>query len=339
MSVNDLSGQFALDLQGLQRLRQSARQDPAAGLGEASRQFEAVLLQMMLKSMREAGPQSGLLDSQQSRLYTEMLDQQWAQTLAGQGLGLAEQIAGQLRSQAGIAAPAHDAGLIAGIPRGTPRPLYGALQLEPAAAAPAGAAAAERPLARLETVSRPSPVAQRSLAAAEIGQPEQARGEGGGHVATFVARLHEPARAASRASGVPAELILAQAALETGWGRHEIATASGGNSHNLFGIKAGGNWQGPTTEVRTTEYIDGRPVSRIERFRVYESFEAAFTDYARLIGDNPRYAGVVEAPDAAQAARALQRGGYATDPAYADKLIAVMATIAPFDPARQVAQL
>jgi flagellar protein FlgJ len=338
MSVNDLSGQFALDLQGLQRLKQSARQDPASGLGEASRQFEAVLLQMMLKSMREAGPQSGLLDSQQSRLYTEMLDQQWAQTLAGQGLGLAEQIEGQLRGQIPGASRPADGGLIAGIPRGTPRPLYGALQLEPAAA-PAGAAAAERPLSRLETVSRPSPVAQRGLAAAEIGQPAQASGEGGGHVATFVARLQEPARAASRASGVPAELILAQAALETGWGRHEIATASGGNSHNLFGIKAGANWQGPTTEVRTTEYVDGRPVSRIERFRVYESFEAAFTDYARLIGDNPRYAGVVDAPDAAQAARALQRGGYATDPAYADKLIAVMATLAPFDPARQVAQL
>lgn len=342
MSVNDLRGQFALDLQGLQRLKQSARQDPASGLPEASRQFEALFLQMMLKSMREASPQSGLLDSQQSQIYTEMLDQQWAQTLAGQGLGLAEQLTQQLRSQSGLAPAAADSGLIAGIPRGTPRPLYGALQLEAAAAtAPATAPAGDRLAARSAApVSRPTAFGgARPLAGAEAGRAAPERADGSDHVEAFVARLQEPARAASRASGVPAGLILAQAALETGWGRHEIATASGGNSHNLFGIKAGANWQGPTTEVRTTEYIDGRAVSRVERFRVYDSFEAAFTDYARLIGDNPRYAGVVDAPDAAQAARALQRGGYATDPAYADKLIAVMATLAPFDPARQVAQL
>ncbi|MCP1366804.1 glucosaminidase domain-containing protein, partial [Halomonas sp. BBD48] len=118
--------------------------------------------------------------------------------------------------------------------------------------------------------------------------------------------------------------ILAQAALETGWGKHEIPTADGGNSHNLFGIKAGSRWRGETTDITTTEYVNGRPIKQVDRFRVYDSFEDAFTDYARLIGDNPRYAGVVAAPDAASAARALQTAGYATDPAYADKLIAVM---------------
>ncbi|MCQ4347298.1 flagellar assembly peptidoglycan hydrolase FlgJ [Pseudomonas stutzeri] len=337
MSVADLGSQFALDLQGLQRLKQSARHDPQQGLGEASRQFEALLLQMMLKSMREAGPQSGLLDSQQSRFYTELLDQQWAQQLAGNGLGLAERLALQLASQTGAAAPPTGAasadGLIGGIPRGTPRPLYGALRID----APDGAPAP------LESRARRS---ETQPAASSPGESGRAGGVGrggdaarGGHVESFVARLQEPARAASRASGVPAELILAQAALETGWGRHEIATASGGNSHNLFGIKAGAGWQGPTTEVRTTEYVDGRAVSRIERFRVYDSFEAAFTDYARLIGSNPRYAGVLAAPDAQQAARALQAGGYATDPAYADKLIAVMATIGPVAAPLRLAQL
>ncbi|SFP44104.1 flagellar protein FlgJ [Geopseudomonas sagittaria] len=339
MSVGDLGSQFALDMQGVQRLKQTARQDPDKGLREASKQFEALFLQMMLKSMREASPQSGLLDSEQSRFYTEMLDQQRAQQLAGNGLGLAEQLVQQLRSQPGMADESATGavrdGLIAGIPRGTPRPLYGALQLDPAAAS---APPAQPVVSRFEPISRPATLPRaESVAVDGVG-----RDTGSGrasHVESFVDRLQAPARAASRASGVPAELILAQAALETGWGRHEIATANGGNSHNLFGIKAGANWQGPTTEVRTTEYIDGQAQSRVERFRVYESFEAAFTDYAQLIGNNPRYAGVVSAPDAQQAARALQRGGYATDPAYADKLIAVMATLAPFDPARQVAQL
>ncbi|MBV2132254.1 flagellar assembly peptidoglycan hydrolase FlgJ [Pseudomonas sp. MAP12] len=345
MSVADLGSQFALDLQGVQRLKQTARQDPAAGLRGASKQFEALFLQMMLKSMREASPQSGLLDSQQSRFYTEMLDQQWSQQLAGHGLGLAEQLTQQLQSQAGVAAaavPAAEGALIAGIPRGTPRPLYGALQLDPAAGG--------MPVVESTGSRRSNPLGAGSASAAVVSAvPDgpalvlSASGDMDGgrasHVASFAARLQEPARAASRSSGVPAELILAQAALETGWGRHEIATANGANSHNLFGIKAGSEWQGPTTEVRTTEYVDGQAQSRVERFRVYDSFEAAFTDYARLIVSNPRYAGVVSAPDAQQAARALQRGGYATDPAYADKLIAVMTTLAPFDPSRQVAQL
>jgi len=142
-----------------------------------------------------------------------------------------------------------------------------------------------------------------------------------------VDKLEGPARAASRQTGVPAELILAQAALETGWGRHEIATAEGRNSHNLFGIKAGSRWQGPTTEVVTHEYLNGQRTRMTDTFRVYGSFEESFTDYARLISDNPRYAGVVSAGSAEQAARALQAGGYATDPAYADKLIAVMGTL------------
>ncbi|PMR70508.1 flagellar assembly peptidoglycan hydrolase FlgJ, partial [Halomonas heilongjiangensis] len=145
-------------------------------------------------------------------------------------------------------------------------------------------------------------------------------------------RLSGPARAAGRTTGVPAELILAQAALETGWGRHEIATAEGRNSHNLFGIKAGSGWQGATTEVTTHEYLNGRRTKVTDSFRVYDSFEAAFTDYARLIGDNPRYARVTTAPSAEQAARELQAGGYATDPAYADKLIAVMNTLGPTAP-------
>jgi flagellar protein FlgJ len=149
------------------------------------------------------------------------------------------------------------------------------------------------------------------------------------HVQAFLEPLAEPAQAASRRTGVPAELILAQAALETGWGQYQIVTPEGQNSHNLFGIKAGSQWQGPTTEVTTHEHIEGQRVRLRDRFRVYESFEAAFTDYASLISESPRYAAVTRAPDAEQAARELQAGGYATDPAYADKLIRIMESLGP----------
>ena len=149
------------------------------------------------------------------------------------------------------------------------------------------------------------------------------------HARAFIDRIGAPARAAARASGVPAELIIAQAALETGWGQRRIPAADGRDSHNLFGIKAGAEWNGAVTEVRTHEYIDGKRQVQTARFRVYPSYEQAFTDYARLIARSPRYAAVRSAPDAHAAARALQQGGYATDPAYADKLGAILDRIGP----------
>ena len=159
-----------------------------------------------------------------------------------------------------------------------------------------------------------------------LADPDSAQAE---HIQTFLSQLAAPAQAASQRTGVPAELILAQAALETGWGRHQIVTADGRNSHNLFGIKAGSRWQGPTTAITTHEYIDGQRARVRDSFRVYESYEAAFTDYGRLISGQPRYAAVGTAPSAEQAARELQAGGYATDPAYADKLIKIMGRFGP----------
>jgi len=336
MSVGDLGDRFALDLQGLQRLKQTAREDASAGLKEASQQFEALFLQMMLKSMREASPQSGLLDSDQTRMYTEMMDQQWAQHLSGRGLGLAEQLANQLEMRGRVAAPpASGAGeeLIAGIPRGTPQPLYGSRPVEQIQSKetvpPATTTAWERDSTPLRRARPVVPGAANASARGAVQRPE--------HVSDFLERLREPALAASRASGVPAELILAQAALETGWGRYRITTAGGGDSHNLFGIKAGSQWRGATSAVTTSEYIDGQEQKRVERFRVYGSYTESFADYARLIGSNPRYAGVVAAPNAAQAAHALQRAGYATDPAYADKLVAVMDSIGPLSPEHPLA--
>ncbi len=328
--AGDLGGQFALDLQGLDRLKHSARQDPSGSVKEVGRQFEALFLQMMLKSMRQASPQSGLFSSQQTQFYNGMLDQQWAQQLAGHGLGLAEQLTQQLRQRAGL--PVEAGQSVAEIPHGVPRPLSGGLPLDSGSGSTAagGGVPTPRTLARALALGL---YAQPATTQVPLRSDASTRPQ---HVENFVARLEEPARAASRASGVPAELILAQAALETGWGRNQIPARNGANSHNLFGIKAGAEWSGPTTEVQTTEYVDGQPVQRVESFRVYPSYEAAFNDYARLIVRNPRYAGVVNAPSAQHAAYAMQRSGYATDPAYADKLIGVMRTL---DLRPQVAQL
>lgn len=333
MSLNDMSSQFALDMGGFQRLQHNARVDPEAGVQGAAQQFEALFIQMMVKSMRDATPTSGLLNSRDTDFYQSMLDQQWSQVMASRGIGLADALVEQLQRQGAVGSTAQETdqdiqALIAGIPRGTPRVLDGALQ--PQGKSETGG----RFLSELEAIRQRAPVAEEvaTVANSSRSSAPQAFYDAPDHVQRFMEKLSAPAQAASQASGVPAELILAQAALETGWGRHEIATRQGSNSHNLFGIKAGSHWQGKTTDIVTHEYINGRRTQIVDTFRVYDSFEHAFTDYANLIGNNPRYAGVVQAANAEQAARELQRGGYATDPRYADKLVAIMSTMGPLSP-------
>lgn len=144
----------------------------------------------------------------------------------------------------------------------------------------------------------------------------------------FINRMLPYAKQASEASGVPLQLMMGQAALESGWGSREIRQADGGNSFNLFGIKAGSDWTGDVAEVMTTEYKNGVAHKQIEKFRAYSSYAEAFQDYARLIGSNPRYAAVLQqGDDMAGMAQAVQKAGYATDPNYADKLASVMAKI------------
>jgi len=120
---------------------------------------------------------------------------------------------------------------------------------------------------------------------------------------------------------------VAQAALESGWGQREIPTADGKQSFNLFGIKAGGSWSGPTTDITTTEYTNGVAKKVQASFRVYGSYVEAITDYVKLLTNNPRYAQVTAAGTPEQAAHALQAAGYATDPNYASKLVNVIQKI------------
>jgi peptidoglycan hydrolase FlgJ len=143
----------------------------------------------------------------------------------------------------------------------------------------------------------------------------------------FVARHGDAAAQAERASGIPAAFMVAQAAHETGWGKKEIRMADGSNSFNLFGIKAGADWKGAVARITTTEVVNGEPKKMVQSFRAYASYEESFSDYARLMKTSPRYADVVaNAGDAQRFAQGLQRAGYATDPAYADKLGRVINT-------------
>jgi flagellar protein FlgJ len=160
-----------------------------------------------------------------------------------------------------------------------------------------------------------------------VGTPESVPKIPEKSAAGFVQQHSAAAEAAQAETGIPAAFMVAQAAHETGWGKKEIVGRDGTPSNNLFGIKAGGSWKGPTVEVMTTEFVDGRAQKVMQSFRAYASHAESFADYARLMKDSPRYAGVVSAAaDAKGFAQGLQRAGYATDPAYADKLGRVINT-------------
>lgn len=143
------------------------------------------------------------------------------------------------------------------------------------------------------------------------------------HVQGFIQQHDASAKAASAATGIPASFMVAQAAHESGWGKREITGADGTKSHNIFGIKATPGWTGKTVDVKTTEVINGQAVKVTAKFRAYGSYDEAFKDYARLLSSNDRYAKVVaqaQSGNAAGFARGLQQAGYATDPAYAEKI-------------------
>ncbi|MEW5889699.1 MAG: flagellar assembly peptidoglycan hydrolase FlgJ [Pseudomonadota bacterium] len=286
MTVPSVPGQLAIDATGLEAVKRQAREDPRAALKSAAQQFEAVFLQMVLKAMREATPQSGLTDGEQGRFYMQMLDQQLAQTLAARG---ATGLAALMERQLARGLPEKAGGAIAGIPEFPPMPQV--------------------------------PAQTRPLSPTAVGEKENGAPP---HVREFIDRLWPHALEASRATGIPPHFMIAHAALETGWGRHEPRLADGRPSHNLFGIKAGRGWSGATVEAATTEFENGRAVSRTERFRAYASYGEAFHDYARLLTGSPRYAEVLGSQDPAAFARGLARAGYASDPMYADKLTRVI---------------
>jgi flagellar protein FlgJ len=318
----DLSSRFALDVGSVEALKRQARSDPDKALRSAAAQFEALLMQMMLKSMREAADSTSSTDSQETKTYKSMLDQQLTMAMAKRGIGLSEVMVRQLTPGAAAGASAlDDAGRAAA-------DVTKAIQQ-----ADADGTLLDRVADILRMRPGLNPAATPAIPPTLNDAPGVAPGKADGAPGVsateaareFVGRVWPHALEASRSTGVAPHFILGQAALESGWGRGEIRMTDGSPSHNLFGIKAGGGWQGATAEVMTTEYVNGAPVKTVERFRAYGSYAEAFKDYANLLAANPRYAHVLnERTDPAAFARGLQQAGYATDPGYADKLTRVI---------------
>ncbi len=328
------NARYYTDLAGLGDLRRQARQDPTAARKEVAREFEAMFVQMMLERMREAMPATeDEYLGQGGALYRDLLDKQVAIEISkAGGIGFARQIESALGLRdtslfpAPMEAPGDD------------------LQQSPSLRMPQIPDAAAREWAASQALMR----VQQSL---EVADPFNGRISGtpaatgpfqheeaapgvalvGQPVGPFqspehfVRTLHADARSAAAALGTAPDVLLAQAALETGWGRHLIHGQGGRPSYNLFGIKADARWQGPTVEVTTTEYRHGHAVKEQAKFRAYASYGESFRDYVAFLQGNPRYTKALALSDRPQQfMRALQQAGYATDPQYASKVAAVM---------------
>ena len=278
-----LPDSLALNPKSLDSLRLQAKQDNGKeSVRAAAQQFESYFLQMMLRTMRQTLSQDGPFDSQETRMFSEMFDQQVAQSISqSKGLGLADMLVQQMQ-----------------------------LSLETQ-----GVKVAPRPYDL-------PPVAQPPKAEAAVSSAAASNGDASVKATTprsFVDKLWPHAVDAAAELGVAPHVLLAQAALETGWGKHVLKAADGTDSNNLFNIKAGSRGDGRTVAKEVTEYINGKPVKSVETFRAYDTPAEAFADYASLLSTNPRYAGVLN-QDAEGFINGLRRGGFATDPGYGDKL-------------------
>lgn len=291
---------------------------PRADVEKAARELETQFARMLIKSMRSASMGDPMLGDNST--YREMYDQQLATELTrGRGLGLAPMIVRQLGRDNG-ATPAADTAAPTAFPlrvSGTAAPMSMPLAMPATGALPLAPSSSGVSMPAFDVpalhapMSAADPVADCPDVPLDCSSPE-----------AFVQSIWPLAQKTAAELGVPARALVAQAALETGWGRR-LAGREGVSSQNLFGIKAGSRWSGERVNSATHEFIDG--VRRSERadFRAYGSAAESFADYARLL-DNPRYAAARNAGnDTHRFASALQQAGYATDPHYAAKITAI----------------
>jgi flagellar protein FlgJ len=290
-AANANAAAVATDFGQFASLRAAAKLKDPKALSQAAKQFEALFTEMILKTAHQTKLGDDLT-GEQGDLYQDMFDQQMALHMsAGKGLGLADMLVRQLGG------------------------LHGASSADSAASSTQGAA---------------SDAAGAPVAGSASGTARNAGWQRGSTHATptksaqdFVNAIRPHAEKAAAQLGIPARALIAQAALETGWGRHMAAKSDGASGVNLFGVKAQAGWAGATQTHRTAEYQNGQWSSGQASFRSYGSIAASFDGYVKFLKTNPRYADALRSGDVHGFAQGLQKAGYATDPQYAQKLIRV----------------
>ena len=355
-NLTNTSADIYTDLSHLNNLKQTAIKDSQAALPEAARQFEAVMITMMMKSLRQDGMEDPLFNSQAEESYRDMYDQQLGLELSkGRGIGLAESIVQQMRLQEGSPRVKTDeAGQLSGQLK---MPMQGSFN-----------GTSHQAVSSLETIKQVSTSLSSDNQAAEThnisvnssavqvfktDEPEIQSAETiYGEVVNgqfdspqnFVEKLWPMAEKAAEKLGVTADVIISQAALETGWGKHIISTGKN-SSFNLFNIKANPGWTGERMEKSSMEFVQGRAIQQKSDFRAYSSLEESFEDYVSFLKENPRYQSIfatqlnttqtsdlsseqllhdTQYQSKSSYIEELQKAGYATDPAYAKKVLNVL---------------
>lgn len=270
MNADITSAGVYTDFQGLARLRNASKDQSPEALRAVAKQFEALFMQMMLKSMRDASLGDGIFDTDQAKFYQEMFDKQISISMSERkGLGIADMIVRQL----------------------------GGNRAEQAS----------------DNVKPPE-------APAKTSTDHKLRSP-----AEFVNTLRPVAEKVTNETGIKPDVLLAQAALETGWGQGVIKHPDGRSSHNLFGIKADDRWQGERVLSSTIEFEGDVAVKRNELFRSYATFEESFRDYVNFLKTSQRYEhALTQTKDPEKYINALQQAGYATDPEYAQKISMIL---------------
>lgn len=323
------AGNF-LDINGLNNIRHQSNQgnqeDKEAALQSAAKQFEAIFMQMLLKSMRSAQEvleSDSPFNSQSTKFYRDMHDQQLSLELSDNGsLGLSDLIVRQLGGDSD---------------KFTPHTILrsdGKLSSRPSSLETDNKVPDSFPLINLnekksqldnyDDASLDIPIVPTST------MTEKNRSFGTSETSyqqpkDFVTALVEPAKKVQEQLNVPFAVVIAQAALETGWGKKIIQTENGNSSNNLFNIKADGRWQGDKTHKETLEFEQGAMVKKKEPFRVYESVKESIDDYVSFLSSGSRYQDALEkASDVEHFLQGLQSAGYATDPQYAEKIMGTL---------------
>jgi len=288
--------------ESLAHLKKGAREQSPEAIKKVAKEFEALFVKMMLKSMRDTVPENELFGSKAEKMYQDMYDKQLSTEISnGKGIGLAKVIERQLGGETDtFISEKRIEDYI-----NNPRPVI-----------PYSKSAAT--VSRLRSDFMGDVSAQQTQENTHLDETDNSVWASSQQ---FIEDVWPHALRASEKLGVDAEVLMAQSALETGWGKHLPVNADGSNSYNLFGIKADHRWDGDKVEITTREFRHGVMQHEKAEFRSYDSVSQAFDDYANFIMENPRYQKALEhGYDASAYARELQKAGYATDPDYASKI-------------------
>lgn len=308
MDTNHLDKQNFFDLGNLDSLRQNALKSDASSdaskeaLKKAAAQFESIFTQMLLKSMRKANEafedKDSPFNSSGVKFFEEMHDQQMSVELSSNGsLGLADLIVQQLSPDGKEFTPGSVLRTMADF--ASDKRASGAVD------------------STTEVKAKPQAVADTSANEQSENRFEDAE--------SFISSVWEHAKNAAEKIGLNPAVMVAQAALETGWGKHIISKADGTSSNNLFNIKSDRSWQGDKASKVTLEFEQGVPVKKQASFRSYQSIKDSVNDFVDFLNENPRYQEALNnTAEPAAFLDSLQKAGYATDPNYADKIKQVL---------------